>query len=790
MAWNREVDYGVSYSALPLQTMVAITIWECGVDTSRALGGTTVSLFNDKNLARRGRIKLRVYPDVTADAAHNTSTPGRANVATELHLAEKALKRLGLDQKKRGAHNSTDSWLNQHTFLEIERLNRVHRTADPSLFIKMPSGSCRVTFGQKAYQDKKARPHFGKTAARLPVDGLAHTGAADPAEAFSTQVERLLSDSAQDAKGRQPTADEREDLRRFIHAPPSRPPSDRDAVLSWTLRYWLQATPEALTPFLRAADWTNPETVEETRRVVDGWTWPSTEGLLELLTPRYTEMAPWIREEAVDRLRAAPLAELKLFLPQLVHSVRFDQKSSPEELTVAAVIVKKAATDLEAATQLYWTARVESESIGGEVFVALLEKWEIELMNHPEVHTAVAQQQELVRKLSLLTDSVKAQKDGRKKVIAMLPTLIEEAGLPDTPLAIPLDPRVRVTGFDTHGGHIFKSAKQPIKLVGLTVDEDDVDGDVDVAGSHVEGVTPTPTPLQAGSTPRSGPGSLGGRSTPNPLPQPTPRPAPAPGYPMMVKIGDDVRQDELVLQLLRLMDVILKRENLDLCLTPYHCIATSPVGGLVEMVSPSIDLEAIIQDYKTKNGVRAYFKHVAPAPDSRYGVSPNVLSTFVKSCAGYCVATYLLGVGDRHLENLMVQPDGRLFHIDFGFILGRDPKVFAPPMKISSQMVEGMGGPTSASYQQFQELCCEAYNILRKHASTFLAILELMSQSSIEVIVEDARNHFVKLEEKFQIGRPDEQAVRYFRDLIQESVSALFPQIVDTAHRLVQALRT
>ena len=101
-------------------------------------------------------------------------------------------------------------------------------------------------------------------------------------------------------------------------------------------------------------------------------------------------------------------------------------------------------------------------------------------------------------------------------------------------------------------------------------------------------------------------------------------------YPIIFKDGDDLRQDQLVIQLFTLMDRLLRQENLDVKLTPYPVLATGPQQGMMQFI-PSKTIANIVSENGTLlNYMRAHYPDEGSV--GTYGVDPGVIDTFVRSC--------------------------------------------------------------------------------------------------------------------------------------------------------------
>lgn len=67
----------------------------------------------------------------------------------------------------------------------------------------------------------------------------------------------------------------------------------------------------------------------------------------------------------------------------------------------------------------------------------------------------------------------------------------------------------------------------------------------------------------------------------------------------------------------------------------------------------------------------------------------------------------------------MLTPEGQLFHIDFSFILGYDPKLMAPEVRLTKDMIEAMGGAKTPIFNNFVNICVTAFLSLRRSVMTY-----------------------------------------------------------------------
>lgn len=242
--------------------------------------------------------------------------------------------------------------------------------------------------------------------------------------------------------------------------------------------------------------------------------------------------------------------------------------------------------------------------------------------------------------------------------------------------------------------------------------------------------------------------------------------------------NEDLRKDQIIMASIKLMDIILKKElNDDFNIMTYPVRPTDIGSGFIGIVP---DAETI---YNIKEKNMTILNYIIE--HNKDETVQTVKDRFIKSCAAYCVITYLLGIGDRHLDNIMITKKGELFHIDFGYILGLDPKIIGTPaIRISMDIVEALGGQNSSDYRKFCEMCATVYSCLRRHVNLFVNMMHVLidtDQPSIilteQVILNEILNRFVP-------GEVNQEAKLQLYNRIDNSSTANYSYyIIDFFHR-------
>ena len=188
---------------------------------------------------------------------------------------------------------------------------------------------------------------------------------------------------------------------------------------------------------------------------------------------------------------------------------------------------------------------------------------------------------------------------------------------------LPCAPEIMVNGVSPEKAKVFRSAVYPA-LIEFNVEH--------VVDRNCFGQQPSSKEggIVSHGVDRTSPSNLGSRSITEK--KQVLIPPQIKSYRVLMKTGDDLRQDQLVMMMIKLMDRLLKRASLDLCITPYSIIATSPSSGIVEFVEQSAPLSAILANHN--NSILQFFHSCAPQKGAKYGVRPDVISSYVRSVAG------------------------------------------------------------------------------------------------------------------------------------------------------------
>jgi phosphatidylinositol 4-kinase A len=185
----------------------------------------------------------------------------------------------------------------------------------------------------------------------------------------------------------------------------------------------------------------------------------------------------------------------------------------------------------------------------------------------------------------------------------------------------------------------------------------------------------------------------------------------------IMKAGEDIRREALVMQVISKMNQWFNTElpeSIRPFLRPYTIMCVGGDAGLIECLSDSKSIDEVKKRTDGFESLRDYFERAFGPPSRRrrkgFGPPPPppmagevnfevAQDNFLRSLVGYSLVCYVLQIKDRHNANILLDRQGHIVHIDFGYVLGDTPKMGKVPLfserapfKLSQEFWDVLGG--------------------------------------------------------------------------------------------------
>ncbi|XP_067152163.1 phosphatidylinositol 4-phosphate 3-kinase C2 domain-containing subunit alpha isoform X4 [Apteryx mantelli] len=508
--------------------------------------------------------------------------------------------------------------------------------------------------------------------------------------------------------------------------------SKEDKEFLWEKRHYCHSHTSSLPKLLASAPHWDWASLPEIYSLLQQWSPLSPLAALELLDSKFADQE--VRTTAVNWIEALSDDELTDFLPQFVQALKYETYL---DSALVRFILARALGSIRIAHYLYWLLKdtlhdakfgVRYEQILG-AFLSVCGKG---------LREELEKQTRLVQLFGMVAEKVKQTSGSARQAVLQNGMECVQSFFLKNKCRLPLNPSLVAKELNIKACSFFSSNAVPLKVALINADP---------LGEEIN---------------------------------------------VMFKVGEDLRQDMLALQMIKIMDKIWLQEGLDLRMVIFKCLSTGKDRGMVELVPASDTLRKIQVEYGVTGSFKdkplaEWLRKYNPTEEEYEKASEN----FIYSCAGCCVATYVLGICDRHNDNIMLRNTGHMFHIDFGKFLGHAQmfgsfKRDRAPFVLTSDMAYVINGGEKPTirFQLFVDLCCQAYNLIRKHANLFLNLLSLMLSSGLPELsgVQDLKY----VQDALQPQTTDAEATIFFTRLIESSLGSVATKFNFFIHNLAQ----
>ena len=523
---------------------------------------------------------------------------------------------------------------------------------------------------------------------------------------------------------------ERLEIKKIINKSPFYDINNYDKEILWNYRYYLAEKSYGIPRLLLSFDYNDPKYLMELEKIFKLANDLDIIQCIELLNGRF--LLENIRKFAVKSLKKCSVLEIYDYLLQFIQGLKYEKNIDND---LAKFLIELSVNyPLTIGHDFYWMLQSElyNQSFQQKFGIYL----EIFLNKiGPKLCKIFKDEKFLLFNLSNIADYVKQSKfndlskNNKNEIyFQALKTLSEQIFEEKKEISLPLNFKFRITSINVDKCKIMKSKKKPLYLYFKNVDK---------FGDDIV---------------------------------------------VMFKKGDDLRMDMVTIQIFKSMKNIWFENKLNLKMSLYKVLCTGYNTGMLEIVTNS---ETLANIQKTKGGIiRTFF-------------SPNWLSNwvyenckvpkrdvkenFLLSCVAYCIATFVLGIGDRHNDNIMLKKNAEIFHIDFGHFLGHFKYKYGikrerAPFVFTYEFSNLLGD----DYNRFKKLLWEAYSELRKNSYKIVNLLRILLCTDIPELDEKSLKY---LEETLALDKKtDEEAKNYLEEKLKESENSISTKVNFAIH--------